>query len=142
MWQCTEKRPMLLSQYWNNWQFDSLEIISYFGCTNNIFADCIKVMVSLTICLQIIITCLNFYILIFMGSFFYCFMISMHIVDYLAYRIMIVISKCNMAIYIYVLLLFLTLLDKEYLNLYTKLKKKTWKLDQYLVINYVYKIGG
>ena len=46
----------------------------------------------------------------FYGVFFYCFMISMHTVDYLAYRIMIVFSKCNMAIY--VLLLFLTSLDK------------------------------
>ena len=36
-----EKSPILLSQYWKNELLDGTIIISYFGCSNNIFADCI-----------------------------------------------------------------------------------------------------
>ena len=35
-----EKSPILLSQYWKNELLDGTIIISYFGCSNNIFADC------------------------------------------------------------------------------------------------------
>ena len=35
-----EKSPILLSQYWKNEWFDGTIIISYFGGSNNIFADC------------------------------------------------------------------------------------------------------
>ena len=35
-----KKRPILLSQYWKNEGFDGSIIISYFGGSNNIFADC------------------------------------------------------------------------------------------------------
>jgi hypothetical protein len=36
-----EKSPILLSQYWKFELLDSTIIISYFGGSNNIFADCI-----------------------------------------------------------------------------------------------------
>ena len=35
-----EKSPILLSQYWKNEWLDGTIIISYFGGSNNIFADC------------------------------------------------------------------------------------------------------
>ena len=35
-----EKSPILLSQYWKNELLDGNIIISYFGGSNNIFADC------------------------------------------------------------------------------------------------------
>ena len=35
-----EKSPILLSQYWKNEWLDGIIIISYFGASNNIFADC------------------------------------------------------------------------------------------------------
>jgi hypothetical protein len=35
-----EKSPILLSQYWKNELLDGSIIISYFGGSNNIFADC------------------------------------------------------------------------------------------------------
>jgi hypothetical protein len=35
-----EKSPILLSQYWKNEWFDGNIIISYFGGSNIIFADC------------------------------------------------------------------------------------------------------
>ena len=41
-----KKSPILLSKYWKNWQLDSTIIISYFGCTNNIFTDCIWIIIS------------------------------------------------------------------------------------------------
>ena len=34
-----EKSPILLSQYWKFEEFDGSIIISYFGGSNNIFAD-------------------------------------------------------------------------------------------------------
>ena len=34
--------PILLSQYWKFESFDGTIIISYFGDSNNIFADCIS----------------------------------------------------------------------------------------------------
>ena len=36
-----EQSPILLSQYWENEQFDSTKILLYFGCTNIIFVDSI-----------------------------------------------------------------------------------------------------
>ena len=36
-----EKSPILLSQYWKNERLDGTIIISYFGGSNSIFADCI-----------------------------------------------------------------------------------------------------
>ena len=36
-----EKSTILLSQYWKNGRLDGNIIISYFGGSNNIFADCI-----------------------------------------------------------------------------------------------------
>ena len=35
-----EKSPILLSQYWKNGSFDGTILISYFGGSNNIYADC------------------------------------------------------------------------------------------------------
>jgi hypothetical protein len=35
-----EKSQILLLQYWNNEWLDGTIIISYFGGSNNIFADC------------------------------------------------------------------------------------------------------
>ena len=35
-----EKSPILLSQYWKNEWLDGTIIITYFGGSNNIFADC------------------------------------------------------------------------------------------------------
>ena len=35
-----KKSPILLSQYWKNECLDGTIIISYFGGSNNIFADC------------------------------------------------------------------------------------------------------
>ena len=35
-----KKSPILLSQYWKNEWLDGTIIISYFGGSNNIFADC------------------------------------------------------------------------------------------------------
>ena len=35
-----EKSPILISQYWKNEWLDGTIIISYFGGSNNIFADC------------------------------------------------------------------------------------------------------
>ena len=35
-----EKSPILLSQYWKKEWLDGAIIISYFGVSNNIFADC------------------------------------------------------------------------------------------------------
>ena len=35
-----EKSPLLLSQYWKTGWLDGTIIISYFGGSNNIFADC------------------------------------------------------------------------------------------------------
>ena len=35
-----EKSPILLPQYWKNEWLDGNIIISYFGGSNNIFADC------------------------------------------------------------------------------------------------------
>ena len=35
-----KKSPSLLSQYWKFEWFDATIIISYFGGSNNIFADC------------------------------------------------------------------------------------------------------
>ena len=35
-----KKIPILLSQYWKNEWLDDTIIISYFGGSNNIFADC------------------------------------------------------------------------------------------------------
>ena len=35
-----EKSPILLSQYWKNELLDGSIIITYFGGSNNIFADC------------------------------------------------------------------------------------------------------
>ena len=35
-----EKSPILLSQYWKNELLDDNIIISYFGGSNNIFANC------------------------------------------------------------------------------------------------------
>ena len=37
-----EKSPILLSQYLENEWLDGYIIISYFGGSNNIFADCMK----------------------------------------------------------------------------------------------------
>ena len=40
-WGAIEKSPILLSQYWKNYHFQRVtNIISYFGVSNNIFADC------------------------------------------------------------------------------------------------------
>ena len=38
-----EKSPILLSQYWKNELLDGSIIISYFGGSNNIFADCMYI---------------------------------------------------------------------------------------------------
>ena len=35
-----EKSPIFLSQYWKNELLDGTIIISYFGGSNNIFAEC------------------------------------------------------------------------------------------------------
>ena len=37
-----EKSPLLISQYWKNEGLDVTIIISYFGDSNNTFADCTK----------------------------------------------------------------------------------------------------
>ena len=37
-----EKSPILLSQYWKSEWLDGNIIISYFGGSNNIFADCTR----------------------------------------------------------------------------------------------------
>ena len=39
-WGAIEKSPILLSQYWKNEWLNGNIIISYFGGSNNIFADC------------------------------------------------------------------------------------------------------
>ena len=39
-----EKSPILLSQYWKSEWLDGNIIISYFGGSNNIFADCIYLL--------------------------------------------------------------------------------------------------
>ena len=36
-----DKRPILLSQYWNN--LKGLKINLHFGCTNNILVDCTRI---------------------------------------------------------------------------------------------------
>ena len=42
-----EKSPILLSQYWKNeWLDGTIIISSYFGGSNNIFADCMYIRVS------------------------------------------------------------------------------------------------
>ena len=38
-WGAKEKSPILLSQYWKNGWLDVTIVISYFGGSNNIFAD-------------------------------------------------------------------------------------------------------
>ena len=35
-----KKSPILLSQYWKNERLDGTILISYFGGSNNVFADC------------------------------------------------------------------------------------------------------
>ena len=42
-----EKSPLLLSQYWKSEWLDGKIIISYFGGSNNIFADCMFFYISL-----------------------------------------------------------------------------------------------
>ena len=47
-----EKSPILLSQYWKNERLDGNIIISYFGCSNNIFADCkYQLFININTCL-------------------------------------------------------------------------------------------
>ena len=41
-WGAIDKSPILLSQYWKNYNFERItKIISHFDCSNKNFADCI-----------------------------------------------------------------------------------------------------